>query len=112
MAALVQSEAQFQAAVADLAERLGWLVYHTHDSRRSNPGFPDLVLVRRDRLIFAELKTEKGKVKPAQAQWLDALRAATVNLIDPAAQALGVKAGVGVYVWRPGDWPEIERVLR
>lgn len=94
-----ETEAQFERAVVELAQAFGWLDYHTRDSRRSNPGFPDLVLVRADRLIFAELKSEKGRVAPAQQQWLDAL-AATCH------------RALGVYVWRPSDWPEIERILR
>jgi hypothetical protein len=63
------SEAELQAAVIDLARRLGWLVYHTHDSRRSPAGFPDLVCVR-DRVIYIELKTEKGGLSEEQSQWL------------------------------------------
>lgn len=39
-------ERDFQAAVMELARLLGWRVYHTWDSRKSEPGFPDLVLVR------------------------------------------------------------------
>jgi hypothetical protein len=94
-ATLVQSESQFQAAVVEYAERLGWLAYHTHDSRRSNPGFPDLVLARRGRLIFAELKTEKGRLSTAQVDWLRAIEDASIE----------------VYVWRPSLWHEIEGVL-
>ena len=48
------SEAQFQSHVVALAHRLGWLVYHTRDSRRSEPGFPDLVMVR-GRTLFREI---------------------------------------------------------
>ena len=33
-------EADFQATVIELAELQGWRVYHTHDSRRSQPGLP------------------------------------------------------------------------
>ena len=47
--------------VVDLARTLGWRVYHTYDSRRSQPGFPDLVLVR-ERILFLELKSETGKL--------------------------------------------------
>ena len=67
------SEKQFQQAVIDMARLHRWLVYHTHDSRRSDPGFPDLTLVRDGRLIFAELKTEKGKATYDQVFWLHAL---------------------------------------
>lgn len=94
-------EAEFQAAVIQAARFLGWLVYHTHDSRRSEPGFPDLVLVRRAdaRVVFAELKTTSG-VSSEQRKWLDALGAAAHH-----------GEGIEVYVWRPDDWPKIEKVL-
>jgi hypothetical protein len=92
-----QTEKEFMGQVVALARLRGWLVYHTHDSRRSPAGFPDLVLVRpRDgRLVFAELKTDRGCLRPAQVLWLEALR-------QTAAE---------VYVWRPAQWDEIERCL-
>lgn len=89
-------------SVIELARACRWLAYHTHDSRRSAQGFPDLVMVRGDRLIFAELKSERGKLSPAQVAWLDAL--GEVEVADPS--------GVTVYEWRPRDWPAIEVVLR
>ena len=91
------AEKDFQAQVMELAQWADWLTYHTHDSRRSPAGFPDCVFVRGDRLVFAELKREKGgRVSPAQRAWIDALEA--------TGQA-------EVYLWRPSDWPEICRVL-
>lgn len=92
------SEDAFQAQVVELAELYRWLPYHTHDSRRSNPGFPDLVLVRAPELIFAELKTEKGRVRPDQQAWL-----AQLGLV--AAAAVGI---VEVHLWRPSDWAHIQ----
>jgi len=62
------AEKQFQAEVIDIAKQIGWLLYHTYDSRQCEPGFPDLVLVR-DRVMFRELKTEKGKLTLAQIDW-------------------------------------------
>lgn len=93
------TEAQLQDAVIELARMLGWLVYHTHDSRHSAAGFPDLVLVRRVRLIFAELKSATGVMSPDQKVWRDALLETTTN---------------EVYVWEPSRWLDgtIERVLR
>ena len=40
------TEADVQRGLIEAAQTGGWLVYHTHDSRRSRKGFPDLVLVR------------------------------------------------------------------
>ncbi len=90
------SEKHFQVQVLELARLSGWRCYHTHDSRKSAPGFPDLVLVRSPVVLFAELKTEGGEATPEQRVWLAALRACP---------------GVAARLWRPGDWPEIERVL-
>ncbi len=66
------SERAFQRQIVQLAELMGWRTYHTYDSRRSNPGFPDLVLVRAPRVIFAELKRQRGRVTAAQTEWVDA----------------------------------------
>jgi len=93
-------EDDFLAAVTELATLTGWLVYHTYDSRRSQAGFPDLVLARADRLIFAELKTNKGVIRAAQVTWLDTLGAVAHD-----------QPNVSVYLWRPRDWAGIEKIL-
>jgi VRR-NUC domain-containing protein len=105
------SEKAFQASVLDLAERLNWKTAHFHDSRRqvrgrdgkprtigdsAAAGFPDVVFVRRDRLIFAELKREKGRLLPSQVDWLADLE----------------RTEAEVYLWRPADWSQVESVLR
>lgn len=65
------TEKQLLEAVRELAKHTGWLVYHTHDSRRSEPGFPDLVLCHRRHpwLMIAELKVGTGRLTDAQRQW-------------------------------------------
>lgn len=91
------SETELQNAIIDYARARRWLVYHTHNSRHSEKGFPDLVLVRAPRLIFAELKRQQGKVSLEQQLWIDKLDGCDVE----------------VYVWRPSDWTsgEIEESL-
>ena len=83
------TEAQLLEAVRALARLRGYLTYHTHRSDRSEPGFPDLVLLHptAKHLVFAELKTAKGRVAPAQHVWIDSLR----------------RAGSDAYIWRPAD---------
>ena len=90
-------EKDFQRAIEEYAQLCGWAYYQTYDSRRSNAGFPDLTLVRGNRLIFAELKSPRGKVRPAQVEWL---------------ARLDQVPAVEVYLWRPSDWPDIEKLLR
>lgn len=90
-------EKDFQQHVVDLARACGWLVFHDYDSRHSQPGFPDLVLVKNKRLLFRELKaTRTGKLTPAQIQWQTAL----------------LEAGADAGVWRPPDLPLIEYELQ
>jgi hypothetical protein len=96
----VVREADFLRAVTDLATLAHWLVYHTYDSRRSQAGFPDLVLVRGEKLIFAELKTNRGRVRPSQWEWLNAL--------TDIAQG---QSRVSIYLWRPRDWDSIVGIL-
>ena len=95
------SERDFQGQVLKAAEALGWLSFHAFDSRRSSQGFPDLVLVRPPRLLFVELKSEKGKLSPDQEVWMDRL-----GRVETAG------AGIECYVWRPADFDELARVLR
>ena len=72
------SERDFQKQVIELAETMGWeLIYHTHDSRRSREGFPDLIMVRDGRLLALELKTETGRASPEQEEWIDAMQQVT-----------------------------------
>lgn len=90
-----QSEADWQRQVLQLAHTLGWRHFHPWRSDNSPSGWPDLVLLRRPRVLFVELKRESGKVSEAQQQWLDDLAA----------------CGQSVYVWRPSDWDQVVSVL-
>ena len=92
-----QSEAEFQADIRALAKENGWVSYHTYDSRRSDEGFPDLVLIRADQGIFyRELKSATGVVTSKQFAWL------TLLSLAPHGDA---------RVWWPWDWAEIEDLL-
>lgn len=59
------SEAQLQQHVKRLCRDLELLYYHTHDSRRSEAGFPDCVIAGK-RIIFRELKSQSGRMSLAQ----------------------------------------------
>lgn len=82
------TEEQLQASVLDLAKALGMLAYHTHDSRRSAAGFPDLVLAGTRGVIFAELKSAGGTMRPEQTNWKYML----------------IAGGQRWRLYRPGDW--------
>ena len=100
------TEAQFQKQVTDLAERLGWSWLHiermgndqgrwrTPTSGPLGKGWPDLVLIRRGSLIWAELKAEGGRLTEPQTQVM-----ALLDWVHP------------YYVWRPSDFNSILEVL-
>ena len=107
-------EKQLQANVVELAELLGWMVYHTYDSRKSAPGFPDLVMVKAPRVIIAELKTEKGHTTDAQDEWLSEFGRCEETSIYHASMVPTAQPVVSAFVWRPSDWLDgtIEGVLK
>lgn len=100
------TEAEFQFQVTDLASLLGWSWAHFRPAQTkrgwrvpvSGPlgqGWPDLVLVRGDRLLFVELKRDsKQKLRPEQ---------------ETVAGLLG--AAAEWYLWTPDDIEEIAAIL-
>lgn len=95
------AEKELQAAVIEAARLFGWRTAHfrTVPVKRGprviwetpvqgdGAGFPDLVLVR-DEVLWIELKVGGKTLSPAQAEWLEALRA----------------AGEQAFVWTDHDW--------
>lgn len=103
------TEAELQDAVITMAHVLGYRCAHfrpaqVRNGRWATPvgadgaGFPDLVIAKPGRLIFAELKSARGVLSPAQIEWACSLRG----------------SGALHRVWRPEHWlgDEIENVLR
>lgn len=90
MTTLEMTEAELLTNVRKLAKLGQWLAYHTHDSRRSEAGFPDLILchAHTGRVVAAELKSSKGRIRPEQQRWIDALR----------------RGGHEAVIWRPEHW--------
>lgn len=88
------SEAVFQAAICDLAERNGWSWWHANIAKRSKPGWVDLVLAR-ERLLFIEAKDEAGQLTADQLRWRDIILA----------------AGGDWRLWRPSSWSEVVETL-
>lgn len=105
------SEAAFQAHVIALAKVHGWTVAHFRPVKQmrrdgtfsyltpvqaDGAGFPDLVLVRGEQVVFAELKAMAGRPSADQKAWLESLGRATT---------------VSTHLWKPSDWNDIEEVL-
>lgn len=82
-------EEDLMAAVKGIAQLKGWKYYHTYDSRKSDRGFPDVVLVhgKARKVLWRELKRDDNKPTPGQQEWLDELTA----------------AGEDARVWKPAD---------
>jgi hypothetical protein len=103
------SEREFQAAVMELAQLSGWETLHCRTSMQQGryltattgtmaKGWPDLVLAhpKLRRLLFVELKSDRGRLTPDQ---------------ERVHAALWEAVGYDVAVWRPRDWPHIEATL-
>lgn len=99
------------AAVVRYARLMGWNAWHDQATNapracrtcktplrlpRNEAGFLDLLLTRRPRVVWVELKSERGKLTDEQRERIEELRA----------------CGQEVFLWKPSHWQEIERVLR
>ena len=88
------------SAVLSLAELFGWRTLHirpamTEHGWRSpvqgdGKGFPDVLAIRGDRILAAELKSDQGRLTDEQRAWLDVL----------------AQAGVETHLWRPEHWQD------
>lgn len=90
-------ESAFRDAIVQYAKLRHWLCYFTWNSKHSPAGFPDLVMLREQRMIVAELKVGRNSLTSAQEEWLHAFR--------------WLDKGVEVFIWRPEMWDEIEVIL-
>lgn len=95
---IVVTEADLREQIRTLCDLFRWKMYFSWTSIHSPKGMLDLLLTNREkkRVIFAELKTEKGKLTPEQQETFDDLE----------------ECGAEVYVWRPVDIESIARLLR
>jgi hypothetical protein len=101
------TEAELLNAIIEAARILGWKIAHFRPARTKygwatavqadGAGFPDLVLVR-DRIVYAELKADRGRLSEIQKAWIGWLEV----------------AGAEIYLWKPDDWMSgrIDGVLR
>jgi len=103
------TEAAFTRQVIEAANLFRWRAAHFRPAMNARgqwrtavagdgKGWPDLFLLREDRIIVAELKTARTKPTVEQDGWLDAFCEYGGRLT--------------VAVWRPEDWDEIVEALR
>ena len=104
------SEKEWTQQVVDLAHIYHWRVAHFRAAMtkygwktpiQGDKGFPDLVLVRGDRLIFAELKAEGGNLSKEQKDWLIACEIVARGLIN-----------IKVFCWYPSDFDMVQGILK
>jgi hypothetical protein len=62
-------EAEFQSWIVSEALTRGIRVSHDPDSRRQNPGEPDLFLLSPRGCAWVEVKAPSGILRPAQREW-------------------------------------------
>jgi hypothetical protein len=100
------TETAFLSQVLELAAIYGWEGAHFRPALTGRgwrtpvqgslgKGWPDLVLIRGNRLIFAELKARRGKTSPDQER------------------VMAVLAGAAeIHLWFPEDFDAIVETLR
>lgn len=132
-AASAMTEADFTTEVLGIFRMHGWLAYHTHDSRKSEAGFPDVFAVRPRNPEFARLIAEGAPdTHPTSEQpfekrlaWLtkEGARAGRVVCAElktrnnyPTAKQRAWLAflaaacpHIETHVWRPADLPAIHQ---
>lgn len=92
------TEKQLREQVRDLCKKLGWMFYFTWTSIHSPRGMPDLILVKPPRVLFVELKTEKGELSDYQKTWTDVLGRCGGN--------------VECYILKPSGIDEFVQIMR
>jgi len=104
--ARAMTEDQLKTNVLDLAAVFGYHRIHFRPARTNQgwrtayegeDGYPDITLMGGTRIIVAELKTQRGKLRDGQLEWLKAAD----------------RSGAIARLWRPADWiaGEIEDIL-
>lgn len=98
---------QITDGLLDAARKLGYLAVHLAETRKTEPGFPDVVIVGHGRAFFWEAKSKgeqlrsetiaprSGRRLPSQREWLDAF------------SVLGLRVTAGVVRAEPeelGEW--------
>lgn len=100
--ARAMSEEALLTAVTEALDTFRWRWCHFRPARtekgwrtllQGHRGLPDIIAVRDSRLLFCELKAERGQLSPAQWDWVMDL-----------GRLKGPGETVEVYIWRPSNW--------
>lgn len=96
--AIPVTENQLLEAVLSLAKLYNWRTLHIRPARTEKgwrspvqgdgKGFPDLLLLKDNRMLVVELKAARGKLTKDQDEWLEAFYWADAE----------------IDTWRPADW--------
>lgn len=101
------TEEQFTRQVIAYAKLCGWRVAHFRAARLKDgswrtpvqgdgKGWPDLFLIKYQRVLVVELKSDDGELTREQREWMIAFN----------------KTPIPWRVWRPRDWKEVEEALK
>lgn len=98
------SEREFQRTVEDYANVRRWEIFHVRPAQTGSgnwvtptrPGLPDLILIRPPRVVFLELKSQRGSLRAEQRF--------VINLLQRCP-------GVDAFVARPSDWDAVRSLL-
>ncbi len=112
------SERALQAQCLGALNSLGWRVHHIFEqaqyARRTDRGFPDICATKDGRIIYAELKSERGKLTEDQKLWLNDLAkniGAEVYVVRPSTRqefyecfaSSGRSLNVAHIAWKGGE---------
>ena len=122
------TEADLSTFVEDCLTRFGWWWYHPRPARirirgtetyrtaiSGHKGYFDYTCVRGERLLFIELKSEKGRLSTDQLKWFNKLEDCQRTIILKSLNLKGSKAEAKltkgtqfmttpeIYCWRPSD---------
>lgn len=126
-------ESALAIKVEHLLDLYGWRWFHAPDNRPIQAasgrtyvqvvrrGFPDYIALRGPELLVIELKRERGRLGPGQAEWLEAWRTfagaleLTVTTANDAKRLTRDEVPAWpvaeVYIWRPSDLEAINARL-
>ena len=93
-------EKAFQTIVVTTAREHGWMVKNNIcEHSKSEPGFPDLVMVKEGKILFVELRSDKDKFTAEKHEWLKALSTHQRNC-----------GSTFVQLWPISEWDRIKEI--